>query len=238
MKVLLLMGNPRKSGVSQRLADIVLEGLVDGGAEVETIDLSPLNIAFCKGCFGCVSSGGKCVLNDDMSGVIASLLESDLFVCVTPLYFYGMSAKMKLFFDRLFPLISGTPERLIGACGVSAESPLCGKKFATISVALGRLPMFDALTKTYAAISESMGLDWIANVRRGESAYFLEDLGQSRRMKRIFSAFRRFGGELARGHVSGETVAEAELELSESEASFAKGASVFWRRYGAGNSKI
>lgn len=237
MKILFLMGNPRKNGLSQRLADIVKEGASSRGAQVESADLTAPGIGFCRGCFSCVASGGKCVQKDGMEEIIDALKGADLAVCVSPVYFYGMSANMKVFFDRLFPMLGGAPGCFTGM-GESEGSPLRGKKLATISVALGRLRVFEPLTASYAAISASTGMDWIADVRRGESAYFLENFGESRRIEKILSAFGRLGEEFARGEASPETVAQAQLELTENDESFSKRAALFWRRFGAGKREL
>ena len=53
MKVLLLRANPRKTGYTQRLVDLFLQGLRERGATVTDVDLTGLSIAPCSGCYHC-----------------------------------------------------------------------------------------------------------------------------------------------------------------------------------------
>ena len=46
----------------------------------------------------------KCFQNDDMTNLIEKVLSSDVIVFATPVYFYTMSAQMKVFIDRLTPI--------------------------------------------------------------------------------------------------------------------------------------
>ena len=55
-----------------------------------------------KPCTGCVACGyeGTCVQRDDMTSIRQSILDSDMIVFVTPLYYYGFSAQIKTVIDR------------------------------------------------------------------------------------------------------------------------------------------
>ena len=56
----------------------------------------------CSDCIGCVSCGydGPCVQKDDMEQIKQDILSADMVVFVTPLYYYGMSAQLKILIDR------------------------------------------------------------------------------------------------------------------------------------------
>lgn len=56
----------------------------------------------CSDCIGCVSCGydGPCVQKDDMEQIKQGILSADMVVFVTPLYYYGMSAQLKILIDR------------------------------------------------------------------------------------------------------------------------------------------
>ncbi|MCQ4644649.1 NAD(P)H-dependent oxidoreductase [Blautia marasmi] len=55
----------------------------------------------CKGCEACGMSG-PCAQKDDMAFVRKNMLETDLAVFVTPLYYFGLSAQMKMVIDRFY----------------------------------------------------------------------------------------------------------------------------------------
>ena len=45
---------------------------------------------------------GPCCQEDDMAGVKEQILDSDMVVFVTPLYYFGMSAQLKTVIDRCY----------------------------------------------------------------------------------------------------------------------------------------
>ena len=53
MKALGILAGPRKGRTTDKLIDAVLEGIRDGGAEVEKISLYGLDIKPCMGCGAC-----------------------------------------------------------------------------------------------------------------------------------------------------------------------------------------
>ena len=63
-----------------------------------------LNIGFCRACDACMRNGGTCILQDDMAKVLDLFQKSDVLVLATPVYFYGISAQMKTFIDRTYPI--------------------------------------------------------------------------------------------------------------------------------------
>lgn len=228
MKVLVVRGSPRKNGATARLADLFVRGLRGGGAEVFDADLTSLKISPCLGCFHCVRSGGVCALRDDMRGLLETLAASDALVCASPVYFYSMSAQTKAFFDRCFPLVRGYAyDAEKGRCVCVADS--ARKKLITIGAASGRLSSFEALSKTYAAIADSMNMEYSADIRRGETPYFGALGARSARVRRILDSFVEAGRAFAEtGSIPAEIVAAAEAEIAENDRVFASRSKVFW----------
>lgn len=62
------------------------------------------NIGFCRACDGCMRNGGTCILRDDMANILNLYQKADVLVLATPVYFYGISAQMKIFIDRTYPI--------------------------------------------------------------------------------------------------------------------------------------
>ena len=89
MKVLIVLGSPRRMGNTEILAREVVEGL-PGGAEVEYLRLNDLNIRPCQGCGGCEKTG-VCVIADDMTDAYARVDAADSLLLVSPVYFYGLT---------------------------------------------------------------------------------------------------------------------------------------------------
>jgi multimeric flavodoxin WrbA len=99
MKLLAVMGSPRKNGNT----DILLSHLVDGakaaGADVETVRLGEISIRECDGCHACWR-GRDCSKDDDMRRLYPKIMAADVLVLGTPVYWYGPTALMKAFIDR------------------------------------------------------------------------------------------------------------------------------------------
>ena len=234
MKVAIIRGNPRKSGITQKLADIFAEGARNSGASIADIDLTKINLNPCIGCFSCVSKGA-CILNDDMANVLESVLEADALACFTPLYFYSMSSHAKIFFDRCFPLAGGNfhSAKHAGARGIKY---FAGKKFAAVSVSAGRsIEAFSGLSATWRLIAKYLGFDGISEIRRGESPYFGSLGSGSARVAKILSAFRAAGESFGQsGIIPSDICAAAEAHISRSETEFAERSEKYWALLRAG----
>ncbi|BDF05750.1 flavodoxin family protein [[Clostridium] hylemonae] len=99
-KVLLLSASPRKGGNSDILCDEFMRGAVEAGNKAEKIFLREKNINYCTGCGTCSFLGKPCPQKDDMAKILDKLIEADVIVMATPVYFYTMDAQMKTLIDR------------------------------------------------------------------------------------------------------------------------------------------
>lgn len=99
-KVLILSGSPRKGGNSDILCDRFAQGAMDSGNEVEKIRVAEKKIAPCSGCYFCKNSGGRCALNDDMGKILQKIIDCDVLVLSSPVYFYSICAQLKAVIDR------------------------------------------------------------------------------------------------------------------------------------------
>lgn len=99
-KVLILSGSPRKNGNSDVLCDEFARGAIESGNHVEKIRVSEKNISYCKACYYCKEYNGKCVIKDDMAEVLQKMIDSDVIVLATPVYFYSIVAQLKTVIDR------------------------------------------------------------------------------------------------------------------------------------------
>lgn len=99
MKIILLEGSPNKNGSSNLLADCFRQGAEEAGHSVEIVDVAHADIHPCTGCIRC-GYEGPCVQKDDVEAIRRKILDADMLVFVTPLYYYGMSAQLKAMIDR------------------------------------------------------------------------------------------------------------------------------------------
>ncbi len=100
VKVLGLFGSPRKGGNTDLLLDEALKGAAAEGATVEAIHLSDCRITPCRECLSCFKSG-DCVIADDMQRIYPRLLEADIVILASPIFFYGITGWAKAMVDRV-----------------------------------------------------------------------------------------------------------------------------------------
>ena len=99
MKITVLMGSPSRHGSTAILVQEFARGAEEAGHTCEVIDVCHADIHPCTGCVAC-GYEGPCVEKDDNEIIRQKLLNSDMIVFATPLYYYGMSAQLKIVVDR------------------------------------------------------------------------------------------------------------------------------------------
>ncbi len=99
-RVLILSGSPRKGGNSDLLCDEFMKGALESGNEVEKIRVSEKKIGYCRACYYCTSHGGECAVKDDMSEIMQKIIDCDVIVLASPVYFYSIDAQLKTLIDR------------------------------------------------------------------------------------------------------------------------------------------
>lgn len=99
-KILILSGSPRKGGNSDILCDEFMRGAKENGHSVEKINVAEKKIGYCKACYYCKKFDGKCVMNDDMAEVLQKMIDADVIVLSSPVYFYSIDAQLKAVIDR------------------------------------------------------------------------------------------------------------------------------------------
>lgn len=98
-KVLILSGSPRKGGNSDLLCDEFMCGAQEAGNAVEKIRVQEKKIACCLACYACRNTG-VCAIQDDMAEVMQKMIDCDVLVLASPVYFYSIDAQLKAVIDR------------------------------------------------------------------------------------------------------------------------------------------
>jgi multimeric flavodoxin WrbA len=99
METVILFGSPRKDGNTIQIVNALSDALKQNGHNVRMLYLNDLNIRPCQGCYACLPKG-ICKINDDMKDIRKYMLESDLIVYATPIYWFGPSGQLKVVMDR------------------------------------------------------------------------------------------------------------------------------------------
>ena len=100
--VLIISSSPRRHGNSDLLCDMFAKGAEESGNNVEKIFLKDKEINYCTGC-GVCNTTHRCVIKDDMAEILDEMVNADVIVLATPVYFYSMAAQMKTLIDRTVP---------------------------------------------------------------------------------------------------------------------------------------
>lgn len=104
MKIVVINSSPHteENSTSRYLAQKFIEGAKSAGHEIFTFDAANEETHPCKGCNHC-GMDGECIFKDAIENkLMPQMLEADLLVLVTPLYYFGMSAQLKIIVDRFY----------------------------------------------------------------------------------------------------------------------------------------
>ncbi|CDG65875.1 MAG: hypothetical protein PWQ15_1011 [Methanobacterium sp.] len=103
MKILTIIGSPRRHGNSYQAAKLLeAEMKKRGDYEFEYLFLKDTDLQACRGCFNCVSRGIEfCPLKDDRQMIQDKMAEANGLVLVSPVYVMTVSALLKNFIDRM-----------------------------------------------------------------------------------------------------------------------------------------
>lgn len=94
-----MSGSPRRGGNSEILLDEALLGARESGALTEKVIISENKFSPCIGCGAC-NKAGVCALKDDMQELYKKIIEADVLILASPIYFYAVSAWAKSAMDR------------------------------------------------------------------------------------------------------------------------------------------
>ena len=160
MRVIAIQSSPNHDGLTATIAQALLDGARNGGAEVELVHLNDLNVRSCQACdqgWGTCAQDGTCVIEDAFEPLREKMREADALVFSTPVYYGDFSESLKNLMDRLRrcegrvdegATLAGKPAIGIAAAGGSGGgTPTAMQMFARYFSVLG-LERFDLMGVT------------------------------------------------------------------------------------------
>lgn len=102
MKIVSLLGSPRTNGNSATIANHFMQTAAGLGAKIQSFELNRLTYRGCQACYACKQGREDCVLNDDLTEVLAAVQDADAVVLATPVYYGDITSQLKGFIDRTF----------------------------------------------------------------------------------------------------------------------------------------
>ncbi|MCJ7576463.1 MAG: flavodoxin family protein [Dehalococcoidia bacterium] len=189
MKVLGIMGSPRRQSNTEILLDKALEGAREAGAEVEKVLVSKLKISPCLEIYAC-RKDGNCAIKDDMQLLYKKLLEADHVIFASPMFFYGVTSQAKAMIDRCQAL--WVRKHVLGM----GKEDKRERRGLFISVGATRgAKLFDGAVLTVKYFFEAIGVEYSGDLLvRG-----IDNKGQIREHPAALEDAFRLGQQLVRG---------------------------------------
>ena len=189
VRVLGIMGSPRKQSNTDILLDKAFEGAGQAGAEVEKVLVSRLKISPCLEIYAC-RKDGDCAIKDDMQVLYKKLLEADHVIFASPMFFYGVTSQAKAVIDRCQALWI-----MKHVLGVGKEDKR-ERKGLFISVGATRgVKLFDGAVLTVKYFFDAIGVKYSGDLLvRG-----IDNKGQIKEHPAVLEDAFRLGQELVRG---------------------------------------
>jgi len=115
MKITAFSATPRKRGNSDILTNRAIEGAREAGAAIEKIRLSDYSLSPCTACDACQKNAEEpCIIDDDGTELLSKMTGSDAIILASPVYFFTVSAQLKILMDRTYALGGGGWDALAG----------------------------------------------------------------------------------------------------------------------------
>ena len=115
MRALVLDGSRMGEHDLEPVRQVMTEELSALDWDVEVLQLRDIEMKPCTGCFRCwTKTPGICVIKDDAHEVTRKIVQSDLFVILTPVTFGGYSSEIKNALDRSLGIILPTTTKING----------------------------------------------------------------------------------------------------------------------------
>jgi multimeric flavodoxin WrbA len=100
MKVLCIVGSPRKDGNTNALIEHAASVLRGRGIETEVLQISDYNVAPCRACRGCFGPDKQCAIKDDFVQVYEKMKAADGLIVGSPTYFGSATPNIMALLDR------------------------------------------------------------------------------------------------------------------------------------------
>ena len=110
MNITVLNGSPHLDGPTSDMVSAFAEGAGEKGHQVTVFNVAHMNIRGCMACEYCrKTEKGVCCQKDDMQKIYPALLESDMIVFASPIYYFTLSAQLQAAIHRTYSF--DIPER-------------------------------------------------------------------------------------------------------------------------------
>ena len=99
-KVLVLDGSMRNNGNTSILVENFIKGVEKNTNQIDSILAKDLNLEYCNGCLRCNLIKRCSISGDEWPDLSQKILEADILVFASPIYFHYVTAALKKIIDR------------------------------------------------------------------------------------------------------------------------------------------
>jgi len=180
MHILAIVGSPRIDGNTNYLVDEALNEATKLGAATEKIIVSQYRLGPCLAHINC-GELDSCAQQDDGSRILEKFCEADGVILATPVYYYDVSAWMKIFIDRNYFLFRHRKK--------------CRAKAVGIIVVAGSVGIEDAVNTMNRFVNSSSFIN-IASDKRFIVTGYASDPGDVKGNPQLLRETREMGRQL------------------------------------------
>lgn len=99
MKVIGIVGSPRKNGNTEILTRHTLKAIAEEGLDTELIRLAGLDIRPCNACMVCKEEE-RCPIDDDLFPIYTKMKAAEAIILASPVYYGSATALLKALMER------------------------------------------------------------------------------------------------------------------------------------------
>jgi len=221
IKVVAINSSPHKDkGNTALVLNPFMEGMNEKGAEVGIYYTNDLEIKPCRGDCSCMRTTGKCFQEDDMNWLLPKVEDANILVLASPLYCDGVTGPMKMFMDRLVPVIHLTMEIRDGHLRHPARKDMNLEKIVLVSnCGFWEIDNFDPIVTHIKAFSKNINAEYVGELLRPHGHFFRAMLENDMSVNDVIESARQAGCQLVEnGKMSSETIANVSRPLMSRDA--------------------
>ena len=117
-KIVVITGSPRKNGNSNAMTAAFIEAAESKGHIVSRFDATAMSIGGCHACETCYKTGKACSFDDDFNTIAPAILEADVIIFSTPVYWYSIPSQIKAVLDKMFSFCVAGKDIAGKECGI------------------------------------------------------------------------------------------------------------------------
>ncbi len=175
MKLLAIVGSPRKGKSTDNLIDKALEGVKSKkrDMEVKKLYLVDAHINYCRNCLSCRDSKEKgpvvsCTIRDDMDDISQDLVEADYLIFGTPLHMSYPTALLMTFLGRVCWTFAKPEKRVLTLSNCPMPRSEKKRRSITIIANAGVPPIYRNFCDNAAPLIKFMTRDSLNAVTVGD----------------------------------------------------------------------